>query len=61
MITETTTSAPATTMLCHNPNVSLNGITPLIFKIAGGNEAGVAMINAADEVSPKAHTPPTPR
>ena len=26
-----------------------------------GNEAGAAMMSAADDVSPKAHTPPTPR
>ena len=48
-------------MLCHKPSVWLSGITPLIFSMASGNDAGAAMMSAADEDRPSAHTLPTPR
>ena len=48
-------------MLCHRPSVWLSGITPLIFSMASGSDAGAAMMSAADEDRPSAHTLPTPR
>jgi hypothetical protein len=54
-------SAAAITMLCQSPSVWLSGMTPLIFSIASGSDAGAAMISAADEDSPSAQTLPTPR
>ncbi len=34
---------------------------PVTFSIESGSEAGVAMISAADDDMPSAHTLPTPR
>ncbi len=47
--------------LCQSPSVWLSGMTPLMRSIASGNEAGAAMINAADDDRPSAQTLPTPR
>jgi hypothetical protein len=58
---ETITSTAATTKLCQSPRVWPSGITPLMFSIASGNDAGVAMISAADDDNPNAQTLPTPR
>jgi len=54
-------STAAITTLCQRPNVWLSGITPLIFSIGSGRDAGAAMISAADEDSPSAQTLPMPR
>jgi hypothetical protein len=51
----------ATTKLCHSPSVWPSGMTPLIFSMASGSDAGAAMISAADDDRPSAHTLPTPR
>jgi hypothetical protein len=58
---DTTMSRPAISRLCQRPSVSDSGITPLIRSIASGSDAGAAMISAADEDRPSAHTLPTPR
>src|ERR1700690_4159016 len=50
MVMETANSAAAIVMLCHNPRVWLRGIRPLILRIAGGSDAGAAIMRAADEV-----------
>ena len=52
---------PRCVKLCQSPSVWLSGMTPLMRSIASGNEAGAAMINAADDDRPSAQTLPTPR
>ena len=37
------------------------GMMPLIFMMDGGRDAGVAMINAAEDDNPSAQMLPTPR
>ena len=49
------------TRLCHRPSVWLSGMTPLIFSIESGSDADDAMMSAADDDRPSAHTLPTPR
>jgi hypothetical protein len=36
-------------------------MTPVMLSMESGSEAGVAMINAAEDDMPSAHTLPTPR
>ena len=58
---ETTISTAAMSRLCQRPSVWLSGMTPLMRSIESGSEAGAAMISAADDDRPSAHTLPTPR
>ena len=61
MIIENTMTIPAISRLRQRPSVWPSGITPLIASIESGSEAGDAMISAADEDRPSAHTLPMPR
>ena len=45
--------AAAITRLCQSSSVWLNGMTPLIFSMASGSDAGAAMMSAADEDRPE--------
>ena len=47
--------------LCQSSSVCVSGMTPLMFRIDCGSDAGAAMISAADEDSPSAQTLPMPR
>jgi hypothetical protein len=61
MAIDITTITPAVSRLCHSSSVCCSGITPLIARIDWGSEPGAAMMSAADEDKPSAHTLPMPR
>ena len=54
-------SRPAVVKLCQVKMVWVSGMRPLIVKIAGGMDPCVAIMRAAEDERPKAHTVHTPR
>src|SRR5258708_25424894 len=59
--TDTTIKITVVAMLCHKKSVCVSGISPLMLNSDAGIALFVAISIAAEDDSPIAHTPPSPR